>query len=225
MPICGLSGRGSWPPVRKKPNSNMNNVIEPAVIGLAGAARTGKDTVGEHLEGRGYVRFAFADKVREKLLELDPLVWIGAPGCPTLIENFSRTSGLRYVHVTTLVSLFGWEVAKGVPQVRIYLQRLGGIGRSLDPDIWLKQIRPKLLAHIHAGGRAVVTDVRFPNECQFVRSYGVMARTNRDNAEGVPAHVSEDRLPDELINYELDNNLDVPNLTLEIERKIFGKIF
>lgn len=42
----------------------------PAVVAVAGFARTGKDTVGQFLVEKGYQRVAFADKLKEEAVEL-----------------------------------------------------------------------------------------------------------------------------------------------------------
>lgn len=57
------------------------------IIGLSGFARSGKDTAGRHLtENRGFTRYAFADRMREVLLELDLRI-SGTVSVRTLLEQ------------------------------------------------------------------------------------------------------------------------------------------
>ena len=45
------------------------------IIGLTGYARSGKDTVAKILvDNYGYKRIAFADKIRELLVEINPIL-------------------------------------------------------------------------------------------------------------------------------------------------------
>ena len=55
----------------------MSTQIFPRVIGLAGAAGNGKDTVRGMLEAHGYIGLAFADALRDMLEVL--LVHTGVP--------------------------------------------------------------------------------------------------------------------------------------------------
>jgi hypothetical protein len=78
------------------------------IIGLTGYAQSGKDTFASILvEKYGYSRIAFADKIRDFLYGINPMV-----GC-------SPTGYLQ-----DLVNLVGWDKAKQEPQVRRLLQDL-----------------------------------------------------------------------------------------------------
>ena len=67
--------------------------------------------------------------------------------------------------------------------------------RKLDPDCWIKKIEPNVLSAMVQGVTPVITDVRFGNEADWVRSLGgVMIHieregfgpANHDEAENEP---------------------------------------
>lgn len=140
------------------------------LIGLAGYARSGKDTVASMLGD--YERKAFADPIRESLMALNPLL------TPT-------------EHLADVVKRQGWDEAKvNYPEVRRLMQVLGTeVGRRLiDPNIWvhlaLRGIRPS--------DDVVFTDVRFQNEAIAIRNMGGQVwRVNRPGIEAVNSHSSE----------------------------------
>src|SRR5438128_6335704 len=89
----------------------MNMSVSPKLIGITGYAQHGKDTVGKMLvEHFGYERHAFADQLKAMALVLDP--WI-------VSEDQFRA------RLSDIVEREGWEAAKTVPEIRIFLQVRG----------------------------------------------------------------------------------------------------
>jgi hypothetical protein len=162
------------------------------VIGLTGYAQSGKDTVASILvEKYGYRRVAFADKIKEFLYGINPMVACSPTG-----------------YLQDLVNLVGWDEAKQEPQVRRLLQDLGVSGRELlYPNVWVTPV----LSTIRSGDRVVVTDVRFENEAGAVKNMGgQLWRVKRLGFGPVNDHVSEY----ELDGYKVDQ-IFVNNGTLE----------
>lgn len=128
------------------------------LIGFAGAARSGKDTAADVLLSAGWQRKAFADKVKDMLYALDPLM---------IETNYAEgVTSLRYE-----VDGYGWETTKDCyPEVRQYLQRLGTEGgrAALGENVWVDA----LLRDFENWGPTVITDVRFPNEADAIRERG-----------------------------------------------------
>ena len=64
------------------------------IIGLTGYAQSGKDTLANILvENYGYTRVAFADKIREFLYEVNPMVGCSPSGyLQDLVLNFESES-------------------------------------------------------------------------------------------------------------------------------------
>src|SRR5690606_2925967 len=80
--------------------------------------------------------------------------------------------GLMPLRLTQVVGNLGWERAKDVPEVRRTLQRLGVAIRELDTGFWLHAAARTIEAALGGGRPVVVTDVRFPNEAEYIRRKG-----------------------------------------------------
>ncbi len=65
--------------------------------------------------------------------------------------------------------------------------------RSIDPDYWVRQLAQQI--ELEKPQYALLTDMRFPNEMEFVLQYGETVRVDRD---GLPpaTHASETALAD-----------------------------
>ena len=94
------------------------------IIGLTGYAQSGKDTVAKILvENYGYTRVAFADKIRDFLYEMNPMV-----------DNVA----FEPIFLKDRVDRDGWEVAKKNPQIRRTLQNAGVSARKVfGEDFWV----------------------------------------------------------------------------------------
>lgn len=151
-------------------------------IGLIGYSQSGKDTIASILvEKYGYTRIAFADKIREFLYKLNPMVACSPTG-----------------YLQDLVNLVGWDDAKQEPQVRKLLQNLGNSARKIiDENVWVTLA----LGNIDVNQRVVITDVRFENEAIMIKLMGgQLWRVKRIGVGPVNDHVSES----ELEGYKVD---------------------
>lgn len=168
------------------------------VVGLAGYKRAGKDTVAARLiERHGFERFAFADPLKAAALSLDPIVETTTHeirSWDTLVIE-SRTATHR--RLSEVVDELGWERAKERREVRRTLQRLGVAIREIMPTFWVAA----LIRAVDASDaeRVVITDVRFENEVDAVRSLlgGDIALVTRPGTSS-DGHISE-QLPDVLV--------------------------
>lgn len=153
------------------------------IIGLAGYARSGKDSAADALESVGFRRIAFADKLREFVYALNPTVDGGPMGEMTLQE---------------VIDSWGWAGYKETywgDSVREQLQFVGTdcVRNILGPDTWVNAT----FNAIDFNEDYVITDVRFPNEAEGIKEKG--GRVYRVLREGVgPAndHFSEVALDD-----------------------------
>lgn len=145
------------------------------IIGISGYARSGKDTIAGILAADGFARIAFADAIREALYRVNPMVEL---------KDGSLTD------LALVVDDRGWEVAKTLPEVRGYLQRLGTeVGRDMmGEDVWVNVVLRRMVA----GENYVITDVRYPNEATaIVRAGGRVWRVERPGFGPANSHVSE----------------------------------
>jgi hypothetical protein len=175
------------------------------IIGLSGYARSGKDTVAGMLMGiHHYEQRAFANKIRELLFAIDPLIMHDG-------KDF---------RLQDIVESKGWEDAKTQhPEVRRLLQDLGVGARTLfGDDFWIYQV----LKDIHPSDKIVISDVRFKNEAECISARGGQVwRINRVGVEAANQHISEHDLDDWKFDGVITNNSDMPNLIKQI-RALLG---
>jgi dephospho-CoA kinase len=120
------------------------------LIALIGAPGAGKDTIAKRLvEQHGFVRFAFADKVRELA--------------------YATLSDSEQLDIDNL----GWDVAKRRSDFyRAHLERVGdGARKVFGEDFWIEQIREQVKDVLKNGEDVVITDLRKENEAAFVGGF------------------------------------------------------
>jgi hypothetical protein len=175
------------------------------IIGLSGYARSGKDEAASVLvEEFGFIRVAFADKLREFLYALNPLVY------PSF-NQYGDHSG--FIYVQDVIDKYGWGGYKEThfgPEIRRLLQRLGTeAGRNTMWDsIWIDAA----FTGLPEDAKVVVTDARFPNEAEAIKSRG--GGVVRINRKGIgPAvgsngeiHPSETSLDDWDFDWSINND-------------------
>lgn len=197
------------------------------IIGLSGYARSGKDTAAEGLTAIGFKRVGFADKLRDFLYALNPVVEVEEIICPPpkTIEarcdcDHKLLQGHEVFRVRDVIDEHGWDGYKSTsygPELRALLQRLGTeCGRELISDtIWIDA------ALNGQEGDIVVADVRFPNEAQAIKDRGgLVFRITRTGVEAVNAHPSETALDDWPWDYEIHNNGTVDDLHLKMRETL-----
>lgn len=182
------------------------------VIGLSGKKRVGKDTVAAILASQhGYIRKSFAGILKDMALAIDPMVSLD--GSDDL--GGTTTYDHAYARLSEIVEPHGWEIAKGFPDVRRFLQRLGteGIRGHLGDDTWVNA----LFSRLEPGGHYVITDCRFPNEARAVKSSGgIMLRVERPGADVTDPHPSEVALDDWNFDAVIINDGSVEDLVPKI---------
>jgi hypothetical protein len=180
-------------------------------IALIGKARSGKDTVAEHLvKNHGFTRFAFADPLKEMALRLNPWVDIAVPG----------EAEPRFARLADLISAWGWERAKdSVPEVRRILQEYGQGVREQQAEFWIEAL---LLRAIQVRTPIVVSDCRYINEAVMLARAGfTLVRIDRPAAglEGdAGAHSSETEQEEIKAHSTILNDADVPALLAKATR-------
>lgn len=156
------------------------------LVGLTGYAGSGKDTFAKSLRLRGgYERVGFADAVKEMALVLDPYVLVPTP---------SPTRGSDFELLSVVVRRLGWDEAKKIPDVRQYLQKLGteAVREIINKDAWVMAAQAKIWPLITEGTNVVVTDVRFQNEADLIKSWGgKVFRIERPEVTPVNSHISD----------------------------------
>jgi hypothetical protein len=176
------------------------------IIGLTGYARSGKDTVANILvDNYKYNRLAFADKIRQLLTEIDPI-----------LENGQRLS--------STLEEYGWDIAKAKPEVRRLLQTLGvGARKMFGDNLWVDRALGEVAPANYYLYNFVVTDVRFKNEADKIKTKGGQIwRVKRLGVGAVNNHVSESEMDDYKVDQILINNGTIEDLELLVKTRMNG---
>ncbi len=186
------------------------------ILGLSGYARSGKDEVAKILVAEhGYTRVAFADKLRDVLYALDPVV------NPTPEKYFSG-GRLGPKRLQDVIAEFGWDGYKESQykdEIRRLLQRLGTeAGRqTLWDSIWIDAA----FANVPPDAKVVVTDCRFVNEADAIRERGgLVVRIHRPGVKALNDHASETSLDAYNFDAHIHNDGTLEDLRQKVNRAI-----
>lgn len=145
------------------------------LIGISGYARSGKDTAAEVLVKEfGFQRIAFADKLRDFLYALNPLVDVDVWTEELMVEDLNdpvqTNVDIIPIRLREVIDQIGWDGYKSTgysDEIRGLLQRLGTeAGReTLWDSIWVDAA----FVNLDPNGKYVVTDMRFPNEMEAIQ--------------------------------------------------------
>ena len=182
-------------------------------IAVYGYARSGKDTIAEHLiTAHGYVKVAFADPLRAVMLSTNPIVGF----------EEGQDYEIKIVRYSEVLLNIGYEAAKDqYPEIRRLLQAHGvGIREHVDPDAWVDAAL-RTIRRVPSGTPIVVTDCRFANEFSALDEMGFeFVRVLRDGQTNRDQHVSETELdnqkPDHTVRNDGVNLLDLRNRVDEL---------
>lgn len=166
------------------------------IIGLAGLARSGKNTVADHLTHYGFHEMAFADPLRAILRDA-----LGVPD--------------QYMNVVKEMPIPPHDAS-----YRQLMQTFGDAGRSIAPNFWIQMLESHIKDYADDATKIVVTDVRYLNEAFWVRNNGSLWHVRRPGQDpaGTRGHSSEagvDSLPGEPI---LINDGDIHHLLDQVDQ-------
>lgn len=178
------------------------------IIGLSGYARSGKDEAAKVLvEQHGFIRIAFADKLREFLYALNPIVHASIEWP----DQYNNNYWLHTVRLRDVIDRYGWDGYKETPyvtEIRQLLQKLGTeAGRQVLWDsIWIDAA----FHGVHDGNDYVVTDARFPNEADaIIERGGYVLRISRAGVGPANDHPSETSLDTFNFDGHINNSGDL----------------
>lgn len=167
------------------------------IVGIAGRAGAGKDTVAQLIkeEYPNYYQMAFAQPIKDMLSMID-------------VDCVTRE--------TKELPIPGFGISP-----RRMAQTLGTEwGRALHPDFWLIVAEREMYSR--GTSNFVFSDVRFENEADFIRRKGgLIIHIKCDDAPAVEAHVSEKGIAVKLADYIVVNNGTIEDLRTKIKSMIF----
>jgi hypothetical protein len=176
------------------------------IIGLVGYIGSGKGTVADVLvREHHYHKFAFADALKDAVATI--FTWPRG-----LLEGDTNSSRAFRERVDPWWSnKLGYEVTP-----RLILQRMGteACRNGIADNIWIAALEKR----IHGYEDVVISDVRFPNEIEFVRSVGgIIVQVSR--GESMPTkeelanmHISETAWNNVVPDAKIENNGTINDL-------------
>lgn len=215
-------------------NSDMNNLL----IGIAGPAGSGKNTVATILQG--IILGASNDLIKAKIRNNTTF----NKTCPLKQKSYAKKLK-RVATILTGIPLSRFENQKFKKKtinadlnitVREFLQKLGteAIRDNIHEDIWVnalftdyKTITVRHPVPVRAAGYIdqeifpnwVITDVRFPNEAQAIKKRGGrLIKILRDNSNmRKHTHISENLLDSYDFEYTIENNGNLDDLIATVQ--------
>lgn len=189
--------------------------IAPRIIGFCGAAGAGKDTASFLLTLLGYQKIAFADALKIEAYDL----------CVNPTDEYRLRVQVE-LGITLPLSLdqasSEQEKIDIINRRKVELRRLlqwhgTEFRRAQDPNYWLNLVRDKM-----ATGRWVVSDMRFQNEVNMVRSIGGVIWLIQGRDDGyTPTHASETDWRGTSFDCTFDNSTSIDKLQEQLYEKIF----
>ncbi len=174
------------------------------IFGITGAARSGKDCIGNYLMGLDtrYQHYSFAQPMKEMICTMlsKPKAWL----------NQHKDEVIPFLDASP----------------RKLLQTLGtDWGRDMiHKDIWLN-LGQRFIDNCESARipGVVITDVRFENEAAMIRmNGGVICHVRREAAPEVRAHVSEAGILHHPTDWAMHNDGTLPELYLKVDQLIAG---
>ena len=171
------------------------------IIGLTGKARSGKDTVAEHLSvAHGFSHYWFSKPMKD--------------ACRVM---FGWDDRHLYGELKEVI-----DPHYGVSP-RVALQTLGTEwGRNtINSDMWILRAQREMQQH----ECLVISDCRFDNEAEAIlNAGGIVIEVTRDGVEQVAAHSSESGVSSKLITFSIDNNGTLPELYKAVDQLLIDSI-
>lgn len=179
--------------LRKSFGTDIVGTNLPRLIGLHGFAGAGKNAVATVLAlDYGYTIVGFADKLRDALYALNPVV-------------LADTTDHEW-RVQEIVDELGWDEAKrSQPEIRRLLQVLGTeVGRDMiSENVWIDTLFRGLSESVHY----VFPDVRFENEHHALdHRNALLIKVNRPGVGPLNDHTSENELPNKWFDAGINND-------------------
>jgi dephospho-CoA kinase len=164
----------------------------PRIVGIAGRAGTGKDTVAGYLQRQyHYHLFRFADPLKQALqtmFGIAPEVWE---------DRAAKEAALPWLGVSPryLAQTLGTDWGR----------------RMIADDLWIRVMERRI--ERHRDHRIIIPDVRFDNEAALIKRHGgVVVKLFRDSAPDVLLHASEAGVSDLLCDDFIANNGTIDGL-------------
>lgn len=172
------------------------------VFGIAGPARSGKDTIGSFLfQEYGFCRIAFADPIKKMIAAL----------LEVTVDQVDQEN-----YKETVITQLGFSP-------RELMQTLGTewARKTLDPYFWILMAKRTMhQARMWPAKGVVFTDVRFNNEAEMIRAEGgIIIHVERPGHDKITlgAHASEDGIHCLPTDWVVCNTHDIASLQEQVK--------
>lgn len=204
--------------------------MKPVIIGLAGPARSGKTTAGDYLfHTHQFMTYAFADPLKQAVAAI-----LGISAAEVEESKAQVIDWLADAKLTTpreLMQQLGTDFCRERVHPQLWVR---ATARRIERDIERKRemeiLRSKAVetqnrmfpgdqvAFTAQPFKGVITDVRFENEAEYIRSLGGrILHIIRHKRESVPSHASEQPLHFLEGDIEIDNNRGMFDLFQQLD--------
>jgi hypothetical protein len=153
------------------------------IIGISGVKYSGKDTFGDYIvENYGFHKLSFARPIKDSLAAIFHFTPDQIDGdLKEVVDEYWGHSPRE------LLQKFGDELCR---------QELPRICSHITQDIWVKSLERKMEILKQQGvDKIVITDVRYPNELEFIKNKNgkviTVTRPNNIDNNGFKNHSSE----------------------------------
>ncbi len=173
------------------------------LIGLAGKAGSGKDTLGEYLITKYNIKsYALAEPLKKAAsiaFDIPLKCFYNSELKETLVDDWHMTP-------RELMQTLGTEYTRDV----------------FRKDIWIRQGHKKWLECQKKNKHYafLVTDIRFQNDAEWLKNEGgIIIKVKRDAAKNMD-HESEIGFTENLVDYVIDNNSSLEEFYKNIENTV-----
>jgi dephospho-CoA kinase len=169
--------------------------MEKNIIGITGKAGSGKDTLANYLVNQGYIKLSFGSAVKDIV---------------SIITGWSRdfvegTNEDRHLRETLVHPDYNKTCREMMQYIGTDLFR-----NQLNDNIWVNIIKNKIETD-KINNKFVITDVRFDNEAEMIKSIGgYIIQINRNN-QLISNHISENGISIKS-DYYIENNGNIDEL-------------
>lgn len=172
------------------------------IIGITGHANSGKDTLADYIilyKNPSFVKYAFAKPIKD-----------------IMIEHLGFTYQQCYDQKLKQEQDKFWNIS---PRNVMLLIGTKMFRENWRYDFWVKLMQKKIIDNPNQN--IIISDVRFPNEGSLIKKYGgkIICVERLNNPIKVD-HVSEQGLPNELIDYTIKNDSTLQNYYKKIETEL-----
>ena len=198
----------------REPMSNY-----PKIVGITGKKRHGKDTLGNYLvEHYGYIRVAFADAIKDMLR------------CSFGFSE-EQLNGSEKENADPFWKVSPREVLQFVG-TELFRDQMSQLIPNVGSDFWVWIVRKKILDILEKNPEAkfVISDVRFPNELEFIQNIGkelkgvttirVDRPTFNDSTIGIQ-HLSETQIENLKVEHVILNDSSIEHLYESLDSIFF----